>query len=230
MRNGKPVAFYSDKHGVFRVNTSKGHSASTEDSNGCTQYGNAMHQLDIEMIFANSPEAKGRVEKVNGTLQDRLVKEMRLLGISTMEEGNIYVQNTYMDIFNKRFAVVPRSPVNLHRPLQSHENLDAVFVQKHDRILSKQLTISYERTIYQIETDHPTYAMRHAKVTVNETPTGVITIQYKGTQLSYRIVTILLKTSIVDSKTLNSVVDEVTARVYPKPPQSHPWRQPYMAW
>jgi len=108
IRNGKPIAFYSDKHGVFRVNTTKGKSAATDDSNGLTQFGRAMSELAIETIFANSPEAKGRVEKVNQTLQDRLVKEMRLKGICSMAEGNIYLPE-FMEDFNRRFAVIPEA-------------------------------------------------------------------------------------------------------------------------
>lgn len=83
-KHGRPVTFYTDKNGVFRVNTTKGKTADTSDSNGLTQFGRAMEELAIACIFAESAEAKGRVERVNQTLQDRLVKEIRLKGISTM--------------------------------------------------------------------------------------------------------------------------------------------------
>jgi len=229
LHQGKPITFYSDKHGVFRVNTTKGNSAAVEDSNGLTQFGRAMQELEIETIFANSPEAKGRVEKVNQTLQDRLVKELRLRGINTIEEGNTYLPE-YMEAFNKRFAVVPKSSTNMHRPLTVQDNLDTIFVQKHTRVLSKQLTISYEQNIYQIETDHPTYAMRHAPVTVCETPTGVVTIQYKKEQLSYQIITKQPKASIVDSKHINAAVDQASQRIWAKPGNAHPWKQPYLYW
>ncbi|EKE19310.1 MAG: integrase catalytic region, partial [uncultured bacterium] len=89
--HGKPLAFYLDKHGVFRVNTAKGGTAGVEDSNGLTQFGRSMKELTIELIFADTPQAKGRVERVNQTLQDRLVKEMRLEGIATMDEANAYL-------------------------------------------------------------------------------------------------------------------------------------------
>ncbi len=123
--HGKPLAFYVDRHGVFRINTTKALTARVEDSNGKTQFGRAMEELGIELIFASSPQAKGRVEKVNQTLQDRLVKELRLNGISSMEEGNRFLP-TFVAAFNRRFAVIPRSSLNLPRPLASHGRLEDI--------------------------------------------------------------------------------------------------------
>ena len=225
--NGKPLAFYSDKHGVFRVNTTKGSSAGTEDSNGLTQFGRAMKELEIKLIFANSPQAKGRVERVNQTLQDRLVKELRLQHISTMDEANRYLP-VFMETFNQKFAVVPKSPMNMHRPLTKQDHLDEMLIQKHTRILSKQLTLSYGNKIYQIQTDHPTYAMRHAPVTVQEDISGTVSLVYKQKNLFYQIVTQQPKTDIVDTKHLNRVVDQISERVWTKPAFNHPWRQPYV--
>ena len=181
------------------------------------------------MIFANSPEAKGRVERVNQTLQDRLVKEMRLLEISTVEAANVYIP-TFIQEFNTRFAVIPRYTVNSHRPLEVHEHLDTILIQKHDRVLSKQLTLSYGCTIYQIQTKHPTYAMRHATVQVHESPEGAITIQYKQQQLDYTIIQKQPSAVIGDSKQVNHIVDQAVQRIYPKPPATHYWKQPHLYW
>src|SRR6266545_2010529 len=104
-RCGRPVAFYSDKHGIFRVNLP---SAGSLDD--LTQFGRAMQELDIQIICANTPQAKGRVERVNQTLQDRLVKEMRLRGISCLADGNAYLAE-FIEDFNRRFAIEPRSSV-----------------------------------------------------------------------------------------------------------------------
>ncbi|MEK7592174.1 MAG: ISNCY family transposase, partial [Patescibacteria group bacterium] len=227
--HGKPIAFYSDKHGVFRVNTTKGKSAATEDTNGLTQFGRAMDELDIETIFANSPQAKGRVERVNQTLQDRLVKELRLKGICTMEDGNVYLPE-YMEEFNSAFSVVPRSSIDMHRPLTNTDDLDAILVQQQERILSKQLTLSYGRHIYQIETDHPTYAMRHARVIVREANSGAISIHYHGKKLEHRIMQERSKAAIVDSKHINNTVDAAIERMWTKPSPTHPWKQPQMYW
>ena len=107
--HGKPLAFYSDKHGIFRVN----HAAGSKSG---TQFGRVLHDIGVELICANSPQAKGRVERANKTLQDRLIKEMRLNKISSIEEANAWLE-TFIVNFNQRFAKTPKYPKNLHRPV-----------------------------------------------------------------------------------------------------------------
>lgn len=227
--HGKPVALYVDRHGVFRVNTTKALSARVEDSNGLTQFGRAMKELDISMIFAHSPQAKGRVEKANQTLQDRLVKELRLLGINTMAKANQYLP-VFMEAFNRHFSVTPRSSINLHRPLLPGEHVGEILVQKHARILSKQLTLSYGNQTYQIVTDHPTYALRHASVEVQEDAGGIITLWRQRKPLTYTIVARQPKSEIVDSKHIAIAVDRFVERIPIKPSPVHPWKQPYLYW
>lgn len=230
---GKPLAFYLDKHGVFRVNTTKAATAAVEDSNGLTQFGRAMQELTIELIYAGTPQAKGRVERVNQTLQDRLVKEMRLQDINTVEEANKYLPE-FIELFNCKFAVVPKEKANLHRPLLPQENLDRILSEQHTRILSKQLTLSYENRIYQIKTDRPTYAMRHAPVLVRKDQEGKVTIEYKGKRLEYLIVSQQPKAEIVDSKHVNLAVDRIRQERISHvekiriPKTNHPWRQPFL--
>src|SRR3990172_7175676 len=227
---GKPLAFYLDKHGVFRINTTKAGTAAVDDSNGLTQFGRAMGELTIALIFAETPQAKGRVERVNQTLQDRLVKEMRLRGIMTMEQGNQYLPE-FVAEFNRKFAVVPKDKTNMHRPLLSYENLDRILSEQHKRILSKQLTLSFENRIYQIKTDRPTYAMRHAPVVVRKNLQHAITVEYKESQLDYTILTQQPKAGIVDSKHVNGTVDQLvrqqkaaTIGVH-RPKADHIWRR-----
>lgn len=223
-RHGKPIAFYSDKHSVFRINTTRKSTAATDDDNGLTQFGRAMRELSIEMIFANSPQAKGRVERANQTLQDRLVKELRLRNINTIDDANRYTPE-FMEEFNKRFGVIPKDQVDAHRPLLPSDKLDEILLQKHTRTLSQQLTLSYQNKIYQIETNRPGYAMRHAKVTVRQDLSGLVTIVYRNTPLTYRVIAKLPKSAVIDSKHLNRIVDEMKARAWPKPAPNHPWRQ-----
>lgn len=228
-KHGKPLAFYSDKHGVFRVNTTKKSTASVDDSNGLTQFGRAMRELSIETIFANSPQAKGRVERVNQTLQDRLVKELRLRKLDTMTEANRYLPE-FTEGFNRRFAVVPKSSLDLHRPLLPTDLLENILVQKQTRVLSKQLTISYQDKIYQVDvtssrTNRPSYVLRHAKVEVREDSSGSITVNYKGRFLKCLVIAKLPKVSIVESKHLNQIMDVIKVRGITKPPANHPWRQ-----
>ena len=231
--HGKPLILYMDKHGVFRVNTSKSGSSSTADSNGLTQFGRAMDELRIGTIFAETAEAKGRVERVNQTLQDRLVKEMRLKGISSIEAANKYLPE-FIDLFNRKFAVAPKDKANMHRRLESHENLKDILCEKHTRVLSKQLIVSYKTLVYQIQTKRPTYAMRYAPVEVRETAGGVVTISYQKKQLEYTIIKQQPKAEIVDSKHLNLKVDEIVktnnahhGSMVRRSANDHPWRQPF---
>src|SRR5829696_3061711 len=170
---GKPLAFYSDKFGVFRVNIPNALSGT-----GLTQFGRALKELDIELICAHSPQAKGRVERANQTLQDRLTKELRLRGLSTLEAANAYLPEFIAD-YNQRFAVAPRSPESAHRPLAQNEDLDRILTLCEKRTLSKNLTLSYNNVIYQIKTKRSAYTMRQAHVEVRERHTGEITIEYK---------------------------------------------------
>ena len=212
---GKPVAYYSDKHGIFRVNQPR----PLGTTSGLTQFGRAMQELDIQIICANTPQAKGRIERANQTLQDRLVKELRLLGISDMEAGNAYLPE-FRDDFNRRFAVLPRSSHNAHRPLLASENLDIILSHQKVGTLSKNLTVQANNVIYQVQSDRPDYTLRNAQVTVCENAKGEVTILYKNKPLSYTIYhKPTRQAEIVDTKTLDHQL---------KPPKSpapdHPWR------
>jgi transposase len=213
---GKPVAFYSDKHGVFRVNQEQ----TTGLTSGLTQFGRAMQELDIEIICANSPQAKGRVERANQTLQDRLVKELRLRGISDMAAGNAYLPEFRAD-FNRRFAVPPRSNHDAHRPLLKTENLNLILSHQKIGTLSKNLTVQSNKVIYQIQSNRPDYTLRNAKVTVCENAQGEVTILYKNQPLAYTIFhKPVRQAEVVDTKTLDHHL------ATPKPPaQDHPWRR-----
>jgi transposase len=212
-REGKPLAFYSDKHGIFRVNNPQPVGTTA----GLTQFGRAMQELEIEIICANTPQAKGRVERVNQTLQDRLVKELRLRGLSTREAANAYLEEFRAD-FNRRFAVAPRSRHNAHRPLRSADNLDFIFTQQKTGVLSRNLTLQYQKTIYQIQTNRPSYALHNAPITICENAKGEVTLLYKHQPLAYTTHKQLARQSeVVETKLLN--------RAVPQPPAAnHPWR------
>src|ERR1700748_2170680 len=135
--HGCPVAFYSDKHTVFRVA-----KPDAKGGQGITQFGRALSELNIEILCANSSQAKGRVERMNRTLQDRLVKELRLAGIATMNDGNAYLPG-FIFRFNERFAASPASEVDLHRPLTlTPEQLSGILVWREQRYVTQQLALS----------------------------------------------------------------------------------------
>jgi len=213
---GKPVAFYSDKHGIFRVNQEQTSGLSA----GITQFGRAMQELGIQTLCASSPQAKGRVERANQTLQDRLVKELRLQGISDIDTANAFLPQFRAD-FNRRFAVQPRSNHDAHRPLLKTENLDLILTFQKTATLSKNLTVQYHKVIYQIQSNRPDYALRKAQVTVCENASGEVIILYKNKPLPYTIFhKAAPQAEVVDSKTLDRKIKQ------PHPPASnHPWRR-----
>jgi hypothetical protein len=214
-RYGKPVAFYSDKHGIFRVNQPR----PLGTTNGLTQFGRAMLDLDVQIICANTPQAKGRIERANQTLQDRLVKELRLRGISDLDRANDFLTEFRQD-YNRRFAVAPRSSHDAHRPLLNSENLELILTHQKVATLSKNLTVQSNKVIYQVQTNRPDYALRNAQVTVCQNAKGEVTILYKKETLSYTIFQKAPRQAdVVDIKTLDRRIKT------PKPPaDNHPWR------
>ena len=217
-RYGKPVAFYSDKNSIFRVN-----QPSTGVSQTMTQFGRAMQALDIQILCANTPQAKGRVERVIQTLQDRLPKEMRLRSIHSPEAGNAYLPE-FMQDFNARFGEDPRSSVDMHRSLTAKDELTRILTWQETRSVSKNLTIQFEKVVYQIQTDRPSYALRNALVTVCLDAQQEITISYNGKSLPYTIYHRQAKQAeVVSAKNLDSLLKE--KRLPTKPAPDHPWRK-----
>ena len=217
-QQGKPVAFYSDKHGIFRVNV-----PSTGTGAALTQFGRAMQELDIQIICANTPQAKGRVERVIQTLQDRLPKEMRLRKICSWEAGNAYLPEFLAD-FNTRFAEEPRSDVNAHRPLTPKDDLARILSWQETRSLSKNLTLQFYNTVYQIQSKRPSYALRKAQVTVCLNANEDISILYNGKSLPFTIYTQQARQAeIVSAKHLDQALHHQTMPTLPGP--DHPWRR-----
>ena len=158
--HGVPAALYSDKHSIFRVNSRDA------DPDAETQFSRAARELGIECIHANSPQAKGRVERANQTLQDRLVKEMRLAGINNMDEANAWLP-AYINEYNQRFAVVPKDPQDAHLPYQGTEGSLRRILSVHvAKKLSKNLSFQHEGQLIQIQTSGKGLALREANVTL----------------------------------------------------------------
>ena len=176
---GKPIAFYSDKHGVFRVN-----QRGALGGDGMTQFGRALHALNIDIICANTSQAKGRVERAHKTLQDRLVKELRLTGARTLAEGNTLLP-AFMADYNARFAKPPANKKDLHRPLRVGDDLEDAFAWKEERTLSQALTLQYDKVIFILEPSEQAKAAIGKRVTVIDHPDGRLSIRYNG-DLAYR--------------------------------------------
>lgn len=180
---GKPKAFYSDKHVVFKVNIPEAKSGS-----GFTQFGRVLNELGIESIFANSPQAKGRFERCNGTLQDRLVKELRYRKISDIVTANQFLESFQKD-FNLRFAKVPENIINVHRTLEERETcqLETLFTIQTPHKVTKNLIVRHKNAIYKLIAPGTNRRLRQAGVLVCEDEFGKITILYNNRSLDYEV-------------------------------------------
>ena len=200
---GKPVAFYSDKHGVFRVN----HPGAL-GGDGMTQFGRALHALNIDIICANSSPAKGRVERAHKTLQDRLVKELRLAGAASLAQGNALLPGFIAD-YNVRFAKLPANSKDLHRPLRDGDDLEDAFAWKEERTLSQALTLQYDKVLFIVEPSEQAKTAIGKRVTVVDYPDGRLSIRYRGVELAYRTFDKIQQVdqgAIADNKRLGAVL------------------------
>uniref|UniRef100_UPI003969D2A5 ISNCY family transposase n=2 Tax=Enterobacter bugandensis TaxID=881260 RepID=UPI003969D2A5 len=205
-RYGKPLAFYSDKASVFRINNKQ-----ATGGDGQTQFGRAMNELNITGICANTSSAKGRVERAHLTLQDRLVKELRLRGISTPEAANAFAEE-FMADYNRRFAKPPRHDFDVHRPLENNENLEATFTWREQRKVSKNLTLQYDKKIYLLEDNEENRRFQGKYIDVWQYPDGTIELRARGTSLpfiTYDRLGELDQGAIVDNKRLGRALEMI---------------------
>jgi transposase len=177
LKHGRPVAFYSDKHTVFRVPKPSQHMS------GMTQFGRALSELQIEILCANSSQAKGRVERANRTLQDRLVKELRIAGISSIEDGNRFLEG-FIERYNAKFARAPRRPDNLHRALNTEpDRLAEVFCLRNKRYVGRDLTLKYNHKRIRLEVNDLSRGLVGEYADTCEYPDGRIQVRHKGVAL-----------------------------------------------
>jgi hypothetical protein len=210
-RHGLPVSVYLDRHTTYK-STAK---ASIEDELNkampLSEFERALKELGVEVIHANSPQAKGRVERLFRTLQDRLVKEMRLRGIRTIEEANRFLKE-YLPLYNRRFSIRPKEGNNLHRPLPKGLNLDAILCIKTERTLRNDFTVAHNRKLYQIQD-----RTKASKVMVHEQIDGAMRILYQDQVLRFSEIT----TRPVKEEKAPVLVGR---RKPPTPTADHPWR------
>ncbi|HIB3268376.1 TPA: ISNCY family transposase [Citrobacter youngae] len=202
-KHGKPLALYSDKASVFRINNKH-----ATNGDGYTQFGRAMYELNIQTICAETSSAKGRVERAHLTLQDRLVKEMRLRNISSITEANDYVEE-FMEDYNRRFAKTPRHDFDVHRPLEADDLLDDIFTWREPRKVSSKLTIQHDKMLYLIEDSE--YSRRAIGKYIDTWlyPDGHVELKLNGVALPYRIYDRLSQIDqgdIIDNKRLSQVL------------------------
>jgi hypothetical protein len=211
VQHGLPVAFYSDRFSVFRVN-----AANAVDTDAITQFGRALAELEIKLICANSPQAKGRIERAYQTFQDRLIKEMRLEGICDYEHANQFLP-TFLRLYNQMFSVLPRSSQDAHLPLDPAIALDRIFACHYTRIVSKNLQIQFNRVIYQINTTRPAYALQGREVTAVLYPNDQVAFYLNHQRLTVEEFRPQPKQAEIKSA-------KALEQSHYSPPSNHPWR------
>lgn len=180
LAHGVPLAFYSDRHGIFRVNAKE-----AESGDGLTEFGRVAERLRIELIQAATPQAKGRVERANQTLQDRLIKEMRLRGLCDIAAAQVFA-DAFVEMWNAKFAKPPISDADAHRPwTKDVEALEEALARREERVLSKALTFSAGGKVYCVKTAGPGTALRGARVTLLHFQNGAMRVDYKTRSLPY---------------------------------------------
>jgi transposase len=202
---GRPLAFYSDKHSIFRTTRTQANAASMEK----TQLHRALQELGIELICAHSPQAKGRVERANSTLQDRLVKDMRLAGISSLEAGNAFIPG-FITRYNDRFARLAADTNDAHRPMPTGLSLELILSKKHQRKVTKNLEFSLEGRLYKLRGVGSGHRLRQAVITIYELPDGKVKVFFEGKSLDYEVHTTSLP-KIATDKQINALVDRLVA-------------------
>jgi hypothetical protein len=223
--HGKPVAFYSDKHNIFRVN-----NKDPVGGDRITQFGRVLSELNIDIICANSPQAKGRIERAFGTLQNRLVKELRLAGISTLTAANVWLPG-FITNHNARFGREPANAKDLHRPLTAADDLDEILAWREPRTVTHNLTLHYDRMMLLLEPTPFARGLVRRKVEVVNYPDGRFAVQFEGTSLSFQVfdkIQTVTQGAIVENKRLGSVlamVKQQQATYAPKRRRYDPLRQ-----
>ena len=219
---GRPVAFYVDKDSIYRVNRQATIEEQLQDSAPLTQFTRAMRELDIEVIAANSPQAKGRVERSFDTHQDRLVKELRLAGISTVAEVNRFLHQRYLPRHNARFAVEPANPTDTHRPLLPRHDLDAILSVQTTRTIERDFTLRLQNRFFQLPAEQPVRVRPKDTVLIEQRLDGTRHLRCKGHYLAF--------TPIAKPAPRPRQV-AVPAPVVPRrprqpyhPPRTHPWK------
>lgn len=215
-RYGVPQSVYLDKHTTYKSWGEPTIEQQLNDQKPMSHFEKSLAALEIEVIHANSPQAKGRVERLFETLQDRLVKEMRLAGIKSVQEANKFLE-TYLPKHNARFKKVAATDVDLHRPAPHSRELDRILCIKEERTVKNDFTIAYNGKLYQIKD-----STRAQKVVVEERLDGTIHISYKDRDLRYREI---MKQPIKETSEA-----PVILRAKPwLPPVDHPWRKPFLS-
>jgi len=213
---GIPVSIYLDKHSTYKSTKKQSIEDELNNVEPLSQFARAAKELGVNIIYADSPQAKGRIERLFKTFQDRVIKEMRLKGIKAIKEGNEFLKY-YLTVYSKRFAVLPSKDTDLHRPIPEGINLDKIFCVKTSRTLRNDYTIAHNAKLYQIKDN-----LSAKDVIMEERVDGSILITHKDNSLKFKEIT-------TRPKKEEEIKREYPLMVRPRgihtPPKDHPWKK-----
>lgn len=220
-RWGRPVAYYVDKDSIYTINRQAAVEEDLRDEQPMTQFTRAMSELGIEVILADTPQAKGRVERGFLTHQDRLVKELRLAGISTMEQANEFLWKVYIPDHNHRCSIDPAEPVDVHKSLLPGHDLAASLSIQIQRQIQNDFTIQHRKRFFQLEENQPVRLRRKSEITVQERLDGTMRLVFRNQYLKFHTIEKRPGRPVAARKLVGT--DSVSRRPY-KPAWNHPWR------
>lgn len=212
-RYGLPLSVYLDRHTTYKSNAKPTVEEALAGAEPMSQFERGLGELGVKVIHAYSPQAKGRIERLFGTFQNRVLREMRLEKVSTIQEANLFLER-YLPVFNKRFRVIAADPVDLHRKCPPLRVLERTLCVKEERVLRNDFTIAYEGQLYQVEEK-----VRARKVVVEKRLSGSLHITYRGNDLRYKAISARPVKEAASEPTRQRVRRSV------KPSVDHPWRQ-----
>lgn len=222
-RYGIPRSLYVDRAGIYRSDREATPEEVLCAKEPRTQFGRAMDELDVELILANSPQAKGRVERKNGVLQDRLVKEMRLLGIRSMEAANAYLEKTHLAEHNAAFAAKPREAQDTHRPVAAGVCMEEILCVREERAVGQDWCVRWKNNWLQISKVHAPLELAGKTVTVKHLARGELVLERGGDKLQWTMVS-----SRPETQQVRARVTVKNNKAW-KPVRSHPWNRQTVA-
>jgi hypothetical protein len=217
-RHGLPRALYTDRDSIYRSDREPTAAEVLAGQEPRTQFGRAMEQLGVGLILAGSPQAKGRVERCNGTLQDRLVKALRRAGIDDLSKANAFLEKTYLEEFNARFAVRPRKPGDLHRRVPRDVDLNWVLSDQETRVVQNDWTVRWRNRWFQLTAANHKLALVGRQVIVCEQVDGSIRLRYRSRDLAYQEIASPPQKASEEPTVIRSNQGQ-------KPAADHPWRR-----
>jgi len=224
--HGRPIAWYVDKDSIYKINRQASIEEQLRDETPLTQFTRAMTELGVTVICADSPQAKGRVERGFGTHQDRLVKELRLANISNMADGDVFLAKVYVPEHNARFAVIPENNTNAHRPLLKSHCLEEILSLRTQRTVANDYTVRKDNQFFQLLAEQSVRVKPKDKVLVEMRLDGSRHLRFKDGYLNFKSIAKLPHRPFYAGK--KEVVSAAGLPRFNKPAKNHPWRQSYL--